>query len=176
MEDNEVTQDEISNLPHRNHAAFAAACARIAWNGLTRRHWGHPPLYLEGVLADVERLARLPAVSSEEKAKLVETVSALVARADSEPGGQCGSALARSIREALAVTLLEPDAAGTWMMRANHANEAYRWALHATRIARLGAAVPAERAFLGQVRKAIDGLFANLPALPVPSQGQEHRS
>ena len=176
MEDNEITQDDISNLPHRAHAAFAAACPRVAWNGLTRRNWGRPPLYLEGAISDVGRLARLPAASPEEKAKLVETVSALVARADSEPGGQCGSALARSIGEALSVILLEPDAAGVQMIGANHANEAYRWALHATRVAPLGAAVPAEREFLGQVRKALDGLFASHPALPVPSHGQEKPS
>ena len=169
-------QIEISNLPHGAQAAFAAACPRIAWDGLKRRHWGHPLLYLEGAMSVVGRFARLPAALPKEKAKFVRTVSDLVARADSEPGGQCGSALARSIREALSVTLLEPDSAGIQELGAKHANEAYRWALHATRIAPLGAAVPAEREFLGQVRKALDRLFASHPMLPAPSQGQEQLS
>ena len=54
------------------------------------------------------------------------------------------------------------------MMAAKHANEAYRWALHATRIAPLGAAVPAEREFLVKARESFDELSASVPGLPAP--------
>jgi hypothetical protein len=164
METIEVTQDEISSLPHRAKAAFAITCARIAWDGLTRRQWHRAPAYLEGALVDVELLATPPAASLEEKTLLASNMPGLVARADGEPGGQCASALARSIREVLAVILLDAEAANARLSAADHANEAYRWALHATRIAPLGAGVLAERDFLIEVRKALDALLASASA------------
>jgi len=176
MESREITQYEISILPHRAKAAFAADCVRIAWEGLTRRHWSDPPKYLEGALSDLERFAKDPLASPGASAAIVEGIPSLVAQADSEPGGQYLSALARSIREAVAAISLATDVACIGEIAANHANEAYRWALHATRIARLGAAVLAEREFLAAVKEAYDARLGNVSATLTGDTGHKHSS
>src|SRR5262249_20154412 len=97
--------------------------------------------------------------------RLLRLMSGLVARADSELDSQSKPALTRSAREAVELVLLEPDAVNVQMKAARHANEAYRWALHATRTAPLGAAVPAEREFQVKVREVFDALRKNALAL-----------
>jgi hypothetical protein len=174
MESREITRDQISILPHRAKAAFAVDCVRIAWDGLTRRHWSDPPKYLEGALSDLERFAKDPLASPGASAAIAEMIPSLVARADSEPGGQCTSALARSICEAVATVSLATDVACDGEIAANHASEAYRWALHATRIAPLGAAVLAEREFLAAAKKAFDARLGNVPATLTGDTGHKH--
>src|SRR5262245_458989 len=159
-----VTQDEISKLPLAAKALFAIACARIARDGFARRQLSNPPEQLESVFLEAERLGRLPSAPSNEKAVLVREISDLVARADLEPASQWKSALARSIRAAVEVLLLQSGAVDVQTMAAKHANEAYRWALHATRTAPLGAAVPAEREFQVRIREVFDALRESVPA------------
>ena len=160
----DVTQDEISKLPLAGKSVFATACTRIAWDGLARRQWPNPPHYLKGALLEVERLGRMTSPSVEEKAKLARVMSGLVARADMELDSQSTSAFVRSAREAVELVLLEQDAVNVQMVAAKHAYEAYRWALHATRTALLGAAAPAEREFQVKVREMFDALREDIPA------------